>query len=581
MREFFDAEMDADAAHRERWRAGLDEAEQERITELYEADARAARGRGLPLRPGPAPLLRAHPGVIRPLSEPGAAPARRRILFTTSNGTGLGHLTRSMAIARRLDPGDRAALPDALGRRAGGRGDGLPGRVRRLIRDAGLGQRLPVVAPPARPAAGGDRRGRPGADRLRRHPSLRGPARRAAAAERRGLVPAAALEAGLEQGPAGPGGRLRRRARARRARRGRGRGADGRRFGIAPTGSSRSSCSIAPSCSGASEAAAELGLDPARPTILSPSARARRWREATRRTLDRLAAGDEVQVAALSSALAAADSVPEGVVGLRATYPMSRYFAAFDGAVAAAGYNAYHELIALGVPSLFVPMPRDTDDQPARARYAEGAGMGSASAARTTRPRGRGRAPARPGRAGRDPRRLGALPEPRGAAQAAAWLGELAAPDWLKRQIVSSKSTSRGGAREFRRRWGSFFASAPRTAVRLTTQQLTKPRARALVFAVGVPPDERGRRGHGGGRRGRRGGRADAGRHRRARRARRAARARRAGSSTSGGGFAQAELAGRRLRDASCGTASALIRPSGRGRWGSSPGVADRSLRLP
>ena len=27
-----------------------------------------------------------------------------RILFITSNGTGLGHLTRSMAIARRLDP---------------------------------------------------------------------------------------------------------------------------------------------------------------------------------------------------------------------------------------------------------------------------------------------------------------------------------------------------------------------------------------------------------------------------------------------------------------------------------------------
>ena len=36
MREFFDAEMNADAAHRERWRVGLDDAEQERITELYE-----------------------------------------------------------------------------------------------------------------------------------------------------------------------------------------------------------------------------------------------------------------------------------------------------------------------------------------------------------------------------------------------------------------------------------------------------------------------------------------------------------------------------------------------------------------
>ena len=28
---------------------------------------------------------------------------RHRVLFVTSNGTGLGHLTRTMAIARRLD----------------------------------------------------------------------------------------------------------------------------------------------------------------------------------------------------------------------------------------------------------------------------------------------------------------------------------------------------------------------------------------------------------------------------------------------------------------------------------------------
>ena len=36
MREFFESEMNADAAHRERWRKGLDEADQERITDLYE-----------------------------------------------------------------------------------------------------------------------------------------------------------------------------------------------------------------------------------------------------------------------------------------------------------------------------------------------------------------------------------------------------------------------------------------------------------------------------------------------------------------------------------------------------------------
>ena len=36
------------------------------------------------------------------MSARGAAAGAPRILFTTSNGTGLGHLTRSMAIARRL-----------------------------------------------------------------------------------------------------------------------------------------------------------------------------------------------------------------------------------------------------------------------------------------------------------------------------------------------------------------------------------------------------------------------------------------------------------------------------------------------
>ena len=52
--------------------------------------------------------------------------------------------------------------------------------------------------------------------------------------------------------------------------------------------------------------------------------------------------------------------MPEGSSRLDATFPMSRYFRAFDLAVAAAGYNAFHELIAFGVPTLFVPMARAT-----------------------------------------------------------------------------------------------------------------------------------------------------------------------------------------------------------------------------
>lgn len=53
-------------------------------------------------------------------------------------------------------------------------------------------------------------------------------------------------------------------------------------------------------------------------------------------------------------------------------YPLSRRLAAFDLAVVAAGYNAFHEHLRLGLPSLFVPnIDIPLDDQAARARFAE------------------------------------------------------------------------------------------------------------------------------------------------------------------------------------------------------------------
>lgn len=52
-------------------------------------------------------------------------------------------------------------------------------------------------------------------------------------------------------------------------------------------------------------------------------------------------------------------------------FPLSEHLAAFDCAVAAAGYNSFHESLRLGVPTLFVPNARTSlDDQVGRAAYA-------------------------------------------------------------------------------------------------------------------------------------------------------------------------------------------------------------------
>ena len=49
-----------------------------------------------------------------------------------------------------------------------------------------------------------------------------------------------------------------------------------------------------------------------------------------------------------------------------------------DVAISAAGYNSYHELMMAGVPTIFLPQPRISDDQEERARRADAAGAGAA-----------------------------------------------------------------------------------------------------------------------------------------------------------------------------------------------------------
>ncbi len=124
-------------------------------------------------------------------------------------------------------------------------------------------------------------------------------------------------------------------------------------------------------------AAAEIGLDPDRPAMLI-----------------QLGAGANRDVVALTDkVLRTAGQWPDlqpviaewlmapnrldlwpGVKRLRG-YPLSRYFRAFDFAIGAAGYNAFNEAISHGLPTIFVPNDHpEMDDQRARANHAEANG---------------------------------------------------------------------------------------------------------------------------------------------------------------------------------------------------------------
>lgn len=64
------------------------------------------------------------------------------------------------------------------------------------------------------------------------------------------------------------------------------------------------------------------------------------------------------------------------ITELSEVYPLARYLPAFDVAISSAGYNAVHELVPAGVPSLLVAnTSTKTDDQGARARGVEAQGL--------------------------------------------------------------------------------------------------------------------------------------------------------------------------------------------------------------
>jgi UDP:flavonoid glycosyltransferase YjiC (YdhE family) len=129
------------------------------------------------------------------------------------------------------------------------------------------------------------------------------------------------------------------------------------------------------------EAAAALGLDPDRPTVLVTlgSGRLGSVSEPGRIVVSALLEDPEWQIAVTRAAIAE-QHVPivdrDRIVELHGVYPLVRHLSAFDAVVSAAGYNAVHEFLPAGIPTLLVPNPATrTDDQIGRADHLAGAGL--------------------------------------------------------------------------------------------------------------------------------------------------------------------------------------------------------------
>jgi hypothetical protein len=124
-------------------------------------------------------------------------------------------------------------------------------------------------------------------------------------------------------------------------------------------------------------AEAELGLDPSRPHALIQLGEVPAFERdfLMQGCVTQIMRDSETQIAILESAIGATFAVPSTVVKVAATYPIARFYRAFDFVISAAGYNSYHELIGSQIPAAFFPVRKPTDNQPARAGYATEVGV--------------------------------------------------------------------------------------------------------------------------------------------------------------------------------------------------------------
>lgn len=128
------------------------------------------------------------------------------------------------------------------------------------------------------------------------------------------------------------------------------------------------------------EARRELGLDPEAPALLISLGAGNINDLASDLGAFTSAAadlpGEWLTVVARPSIARQDADLPEHVTPV-SVYPLSRYLRAFDAAVVAAGYNSFHEMVMAGVPAAYVPnLATTTDDQLARAEHAAAVGFG-------------------------------------------------------------------------------------------------------------------------------------------------------------------------------------------------------------
>lgn len=126
-------------------------------------------------------------------------------------------------------------------------------------------------------------------------------------------------------------------------------------------------------------ARAELGLHPDRPAVLIQlgSRNNYDYGELFDIACHHLRQHHDVQIAIAEWLISeTASELPADVVRLR-SYPLCRHFRAFDAAISAVGYNSFHELILHALPTIFVPNEHPSmDDQLMRALFAERHGLG-------------------------------------------------------------------------------------------------------------------------------------------------------------------------------------------------------------